>query len=225
MWTLLVALAHATPEVRIEAGTDIPLAVSGGVLVEAGPRLRLRASAGVLPEAYADLANDTAAALFDSYAEPYPTLVDIALDKAWVVRVHAGWRPAAELGLYLHTGVTSLQASGGTTAAELVEAVTDAGLPRRVPRDGITLDAREGAWLLDLEAGWDQPLGEHLSLRAGLGWSFSVAANAHLAGTIEPAALQPTLDAIAAEGELEIERATRRYVHPPSLALALGWRF
>ncbi len=223
MWWLAVALA--SPAVlRPEVGTDVPLAVSAGALVEAGPRLRLRGSVGLLPGPYTRAANDMAQALFPSYTDPYRQMVEAGLDHAVVVRVHGGWRPFEKLGAYAHGGWTHLNASGSATGTELLEAIVGRSLP--VGTDITTIDARETAHLLDVELGWEQPIARSpLTLRVGLGWSFTMGANASLAlqDPVKLPFLASAVDELLADGEVEIERATTAYVHPPVVAVALGW--
>lgn len=225
MWWWGVALA-AGPMIRPEIGTDVPLAVSAGLLTEVGPRIRLRVAVGVLPRPYLRASNDAAQALFEGYTDPYRQLVEAGLDGATVLRVHGGWRPVPTLGLYAHGGWSYVSALGSATGSELVEAVTDVKLPPVA--DAVSLEAQERIHLVDVELGWEEEVGKSpFTVRVGLGWSFTAAAAASLSTDDLPRnpLVEQRADELIAEGEVEIERATKAYVHPPIVALALGWSF
>jgi hypothetical protein len=229
MWWWGVALA-VEGVFRPEVGTNLPLDLSVGALAEVqpqgGPALRLRGSVGWLPGAYLTTANDAAQALFADYTDPYRALVEAGLDNATVVRVHAGLRPAPRYGFYAHAGWTLIAAQGSATGSELVEAVTDTQLPPLA--DAVSIGARERVHFADVELGWEEGLGgTPLTLRVGLGWSFAVAARATLTPEGLPALpiVEERSAALVAEGEAEIEGATTDFVHPPTLAVALGWSF
>ena len=212
--------------IRPEIGTDVPLDVSAGVLAEVGPRIRFRAAVGFLPRPYLQLSNDAAQSLFEGYTDPYRQLVEAGLDGAVVFRLHTGWRPFPDYGFYGHAGWTYVSASGAATGTEVVEAVTDVKLPPAA--DAVSVDAREKVHMVDVEIGWEEAInGTPFTIRAGLGWSFSVAAKATLGVDELPRSpiVQERSGEFIAQGQFEIEKATTSYVHPPIVAVALGWSF
>lgn len=229
---LLAALASAAPPhpdgwaVTTGLSTDVPVDISLGVRLEMPGRLYTQASLGVVPRPYVQLANEASMALFpESYSEDNATLVEEALSSSVLLRLHAGWRPLPAHGWTFGGGVAYAALGGDATGAELVAGLAGVSSPR--PTSGsATIEADARVLLLEVATGWDLPLWRGLVLRPGLGWSFTVWARSDLepAFEVRPAA-QRALDELEAQGEAYLDETFRRYVHPPRVSLALGWRF
>jgi len=95
----------------VEALTDFPIHVGGGIHVTAPHSLRLRTSVGVLPSRYLDTIYGVNAA--DGYDETTAALLSAALKNSLVWQVQLGWRPWTEHGFYLAGGYSLIALGGG----------------------------------------------------------------------------------------------------------------
>ena len=226
------ALAQDPPsawKLRAELLTDAP--VHGGVaaLVEGPHRLRLRTSLGWLPTPYVNLINEVVQAFDDTYTDANAQLVSDTLQNSLVWRTHLGWRPFEGHGFYVHLGYSFVGLGGGTTAQALVEGITGVPIPTGPNNSRFKLDLTTTAALhmADLELGWEWELWDHLTLRVGLGGSYTFASTANITssfqGTTPP--VQQAVDALEQGGEDYLNDTFRAYVHPPSLVTALGWQW
>lgn len=209
------------PSVRVEVGTTAPLDVGVGALAEAGPRLRLGTSVGVMPGPYVDGINAAIALFTPGWGEDEQRLVDDTLRSSLVWQANAGWRPAA--GFVVQADSTVVTLGGASTTAALVSALSEASLPPGF--EGAELDATATLWLLGGELGWDQAVWRGLHLRGGLGWSFTVASRTTITADRAGFLGDRALDALAVGGAAYLDDTFRRYAHPPTARLALGWAF
>ena len=210
------AEASEPQRLTIEALTDFPVGVGGGVQAEWSYGLRTSLSLQYLPEAYVSTA-DTVAQEIGGYDDITSALVRAAAKNSFVFRVHAGWRPFSDLGLYADVGYTLLTLGGDVSTDDLAAA---AGVSQN-PGEGTAWDLTTTNHFIDLQIGWRFDLAERLSLRIAVGFAFTVASQS----TIETAQSdRPNIAAAIAEaGEVYLEDVFTSYVHTPTLTLAVGW--
>jgi hypothetical protein len=228
MWVWTLAIASASEwAVLPHIGTDVPFHVGLGVDVEAPFRLRAGVSAGYMPGPYVDLTNAVATGLFPAYyTEEIASIVDSTLDQSFVLRSRLGWRPFEKHGWHFGAGFTVAALGGDATAPELIAAVLDMEPPGdREPN--LVVDARATVGFIDVGTGWDIPIWRDLFIRPALGWSFAVTSNTVLEPSIQPQrpAARESLDALVEAGEIYLDDTFTGYVHPPWIALSIGWRF
>lgn len=225
-----VNASDSSLRLRVEALTDAPLHVGVGALAELPFRLRVATSLGFLPAGYVRLSNSVVQAFDDSYTDATAQLVEDALQSSLVWRVQAGWRPWGARGWYAHVNYSRVMLGGQSTGAELVAGLTGSDLPDRQSTDGaFEVLASSTLQMLGLELGYEWAFGvdKHLTLRTALGWSYTFTS----ATTVEAqftARREQTRQAIAAleqEAAAYLDDTYQRYIHPPTLTVAVGWAF
>lgn len=216
---MLAAMAPVPPTARVELLTTAPVTVGLGALVETAPRLRVGTSLGVLPGPYVDAVNAAITLLEPSWTADERQLVEDTVSTSVVWQTNVGWRPVSGLVVQADAHVVAL--GGRSTTATLVRALTDAEIPAEA--EGTPLDATATLGLLGAEVGWDQPLGRALHLRTGLGWSFTVASATRIGADADRPAVDAILDRAGEAGAAYLDTQLRRYAHPPTLTVALGW--
>lgn len=217
---LLVSSAASAEGWRVyaEAMTEAPLQVGVKLSAEAPNRLRFGTSAGWLPGPYVDVINDLLVAT-ESYSEQTATLIEVALTDSLLWRVHAGWRPVAELGSYVEVHYTLMTLGGGVSDQDaLVE-----GVELRPPSGGSSAEFQLDSvtHMVGAEAGYRWEWDSGLTLRAGVGLSITLASDFKTEAT-GPA---PGQRAVEDGSKAYLDRIFERWVHPPYVALAVGYRF
>lgn len=210
------ASASEPQRLTAEILTDFPLGVGGALQAEWSYRLRTSVSLQWLPEAYVTVAEDVAQEI-GGYNDITSALVRAAAQNALVFRVHAGWRPLTDLGLYFDVGYTLLALGGDVTTEDIAGAAR--GPQTSVP--GSSWDITTFNHFLDVQVGWRIDLYERLSLRVAIGFAFTVASDATI-DVVEspfPEAAARLADAVAPD----LEDIFTSYVHTPTLTLALGY--
>ena len=93
--------------------------------------------------------------------------------------------------------------------------------------EGASVELSSTLHMLDAELGWEWWLGSEVSLRLGLGWAYTVSASAELDVSIEPSNAQEeeVVGLIEQEGSRQLGELYTSFFHPPSLNVALGFRF
>jgi hypothetical protein len=138
-------------------------------------------------------------------------------------------RPFESLGFYTHVGYALVTLGGGSTAEDLVRALTgvedDAG--GAGSDDSRAIEAQATLHMVDLELGWDIALDEHWTLRAALGWSYTF--NSKTTLRADKSGLGPArqrgLQTLERAGEFYLDDIFQSYVHPPSLVFGVGYVF
>ena len=215
----LPARARPGEHVRVEALTTAPMHVGVGLVAELPARLRLSAAVGYLPPFYVEGINAVVMEL-GGYDERTGIVIEESLRSSFVGRAHLGWRPIAGAGLYVEGGYGLVALGGGTSAGTLLALALDLELPRD-PGDRYEVDAT--LHMIDAEIGWEWWMAERLSLRTGLGFSTTIDSNS----SIEPRTARRiplVTSAFTALAENRLDQTLERYVHTPTLTLALGWR-
>ncbi len=213
-----------TPLVDVVVMTDFPLDVGVRVVAEGPGRLRLSSSAGWMPPAYLGAINAVATGA-GWYDETTADLISVALDNALVFREHLGWRPFPSLGASVEAGVGIAALGGAPTVAGLLGAATGREFP--VDQGATPYELSATVVMIDVVLGWEGVIADHLVIRGDVGGAFTVGANvnAERVGEARFALGESLLEQVEVESELYLEETIRRYVHSPTLSLAVGWRF
>lgn len=221
----LLGLALAAPPDAVHldalAGTTLPLAVEARVQSELPGRLRVGVGVGVLPGAYVDLINtiSTSAGWYD---EVTGSLIRGALDDSLMLAADVGWRPAPKLGLFFGAGWRSGLLGGGLTGTEVLNAATGADLDP--DRTVAQVSTRAALHQVTAELGWEQIVAKRLVIRASLGGAFTVAAPTDLSADLPPR-VAAEVEPVFVEGEDYLRATMKTYVHTPTIAVHVGYRF
>jgi hypothetical protein len=220
---LLIAPALAwKPIGNLEVFTSFPTDVGLRGTFELPGRLRLTGSAGLMPRPYLRTINDLATRN-GWYDDQTADLIDTALEDAWVLRAHVGWRPFPKLGFQFEVGYGWMGLGGGMTGAEVIQAETGYDLEWLFGDD---YDFSVAAELHRVEAsvGWEHVIAGHFLVRWDIGASYTVAAHARVQRQFDPWLFEDALDDMEEDAEADIERDLAN-LHTPILALGVGWRF
>ena len=214
------ATAHARPaeHLRFEAATAVPVYVGGRLLAELPARIRLGSSVGVLPRLYVDGINEIAVAT-GGYDDDVADVIEDTLARSLVWRTHLGWRPFPGAGFYFEAGYGLVTLGGGTSEAELVAMAFGVDVPEILLADRYLVEAT--LHMFDAEVGWEWWVVDRISLRLGLGVASTIDASASVE---EDGGLPILADAAAEIAEDQLEENLERYVHTPTLSLAIGVR-
>ena len=215
---------------RVEGVTDVPLLLGAGMLFEAPSRFRIRSAVGVMPRGYLRLSNALIQGVSQDYPEPAQRFVEEAIEETFTWRTQLGFRLLRRRGLYLHGGYTLLALGGSSSGEELI-AIADAfdqeqgELMEGLGASRVEIGSR--LHLLDLEVGWDFALSERAALRLGAGWAFTFYSRTRVEASFdqsgqESAAQEALFEEISGK---YLDAVYRAFVHPPSLSMALGWKF
>lgn len=218
----LAGLTFASPaqceetRLTVGVGTDVPLGLGGLVDLEFGPRIRLGGSAFWLPPAYVAVSDEVAQQL-GGYNDLTSALVRAATEDALTLRFRAGWRPFSDSSFYIDVNYSLLVLGGAFTSEDLPSAIN------RTPMQGGAMgwDLESTVHQVGFEVGWRFELRERLSLRVGIGASFTVAA--HVVAEARDPEFPMVAAVIEVEGADYLESTYTQYVHVPVLTVALGW--
>lgn len=228
VWTRPVHAEDLPVEIRAEVMSSLFIDIAGGVMIEGPGRIRLRTSLGALPRGYVRAANAIIQNFEPSYSDETARLVEDSLQSSLVWRTHFGWRPFRQRGFYLHTGYTRMGAGGGATGLQIIEGVGNISVPPAVLSVAATqsLDVSALVHMWDVEIGGEWTVADQLTIRAGLGWSRTFNARTDVQANWEASpAVSLLADQVAAEYEAWLERQIRKWFHPPTLVLAVGYQF
>ncbi|MEE2643640.1 MAG: hypothetical protein VYD19_01795 [Myxococcota bacterium] len=230
-------------QARVELLTDAPVQLGLGGLVEGPYRIRLATSLGWMPAPYIRGINAAVTALDAGYTEANAELVEATTQNSLVWSTRVGWRPFPKRGFYFHGGYTLIGLGGGATTRALIEGLTGVEAEERQStgqrsREPLYIDAAATIQLFSLELGWEWAIWRamekqgasrtrSLLLRVGLGWSYTFAASAQLEAQSSGrrAFVEESLRGLETAGEVYLVDLAESYLHPPSLTLALGYRF
>jgi hypothetical protein len=205
----------------VELTTTIPLDIAERVSLEAPNRLHLRASIGVMP--YASLI-DKVIKGFGGYGEAEAEVIREALSKSLVFRVQGGFRPFANLGLYLDVGYSLVTLGGDLDGNDVIVlgrggiAPQDATSSFRHYRVSSTLH------LVVLELGWEQALLDWLFVRGAIGFAGAQGASS----TIEPTFSDVNAELLQAycdQSAEYLDQLYTTYMYTPTLTLGVGVKF
>ena len=230
-------------QARVELLTDAPVQIGLGGLIEGPYRIRLATSLGWMPTPYIQGINAATTALDTGYTEANAELVEATIQNSLVWSTRLGWRPFPQRGFYVHGGYTLIGFGGGATTRALIEGLTgveaeERQTTRQRSREPLYIDAAARLQLFSLELGWEWAIwrpvetqesnqARSLLLRVALGWSYTFAARAQLEAQSSGRRpfVEESLRRLEAAGEAYLVDLSESYLHPPSLTLALGYRF
>lgn len=200
------------------AGTTFPVDVGGRLQLELPHRLRLGFAGGWLPHAYIDVVNEIALAA-GWYDDDTGRLVSEGLADAAVFGVDLGWRPIPRKGLILGAGYQLVALGGGLVPTDLVSAAVPLG---GLGRSAGSADLSSLLHTVTVHLGYEQVWLDHLVLRVAVGGMFTVWSSTDIEGS---GGLLGASDATWTRAEEYLDQTYRSYVHTPSLAVQLGYRF
>lgn len=212
--------------VTAEAFTEIPFQLGGAAIVDTPAPVQLRGGIGYLPGPYMRTANDFLVGAFDGYSREDAKLVESTVKDSLLWQLGVGIVSGDNQGVYFAVGYTAATFGGTAASATLIEQATGEELPDRVKEreDSLDFDVRASLHQLDLEFGllWKF---SHVSLRTGLGWSWSFASAANVDAQFDGDAerVEEVLEAIERRAEAHLDDTYRSYVHPPYLSIGVGF--
>jgi len=209
----------------LSAATWVPLSVGPELVVEFPGRLLLQAHLGWLPELYSQTLSDSLEEA-DVYGADVGHLVDGAVRGATTWRLAAGWRPFERAGLELTVGYAHVAVDGGTSTGEIIPLVPIDVAEQIAEELGdlgvdIGIDLDSSIHHFTIAAGWRWLIGDHLVVRANLGYlqAFASSSTLNIEGSPELSALaEPTVEAVLHEQYI-------RYIKVPLVGLGIGYRF
>ncbi|NOZ87027.1 MAG: hypothetical protein GXP49_12335 [Deltaproteobacteria bacterium] len=204
-----------------EGATDVPVDAGARALMETPYGLRVGLALGGLPGPYVDLINAVVVAA-GGYDQDTADLVSDSLQNSLVFRIHGGWRPVEDWGLYIEAGYGLVVLGGGVSGEELVAAATG------VARPGTELESRgyevsSTLHMIDLEVGWEFLFWDRLELRIALGFAGTLGASARVQPDFVPRLLQP-VDAFSRAAENYLVDVYKSYVFTPVVTVGLGYQ-
>jgi len=224
--------AARAPAWHLEAElvTDFPVHIGGRFTLDMPFRLQISTALGELPEPFVDVINAVALA-FDAYGSGTADLVAASLRDSLVWRLHVGWRPVEDLGLYVEVGYGLVTLGSSVRGRHIVTVLEDAD------RDQLTAayppfedEMRVGRYevfsslhMLDAEVGWRWILESGWSFRVALGVAVTLSGKTDV--TAASTILPKEIDAIVTEGtRLHLDTIYRKHVHTPVITFGFGHR-
>jgi hypothetical protein len=222
---LLLLCPNAGAEGRwtpsVELTTTIPLDVAERVSLEAPNRLHLRASIGVMP--YASLI-DKVIQGFGGYGDAEAAVIKEALGQSLVFRVQGGFRPFAELGLYMDVGYALVTLGGDLNGDDVIVLGRGAIAPQDATSSFRHYRVSSTLHLVMLEFGWEQPILDWLFVRGGLGFAGAQGASSSIEPTFSDVNAQ-LLNEYCKQSAEYLDQLYTTYVYTPTLTLGVGVRF
>lgn len=210
------------------AFTEAPLQLGAELYIDAPGPLRLRGGIGYLPSGYMQAANAILVGAFDEYSEDDAALVESTIGNSLLWQVGGGFVTGDNQGFYLLAGYTAATFAGTAASGDLVERATDREIPDRVKNryGDREFDVDSTLHQLDLELGVEWKF-DHLSLRSGIGWSWTFASSATVRAKFgeDDERVRQALDEIENEAESHLNDTYRSYIHPPYLTVGMGFSF
>lgn len=212
--------------VTAEVFTEIPFQLGGAAIVDTPAPVQLRGGIGYLPGPYMRTANDFLVGAFDGYGREDAKLVESTVKNSLLWQLGAGIVSGDNQGVYFAVGYTAATFGGTAASATLIEQATGEELPDRVKEreDSLDFDVRASLHQLDLELGllWKF---SHVSLRTGLGWSWTFASVANVDAQFDgdDERVDEVLEEIERRAEAHLDDTYRSYVHPPYLSIGIGF--
>lgn len=202
-----------------EALTEAPIQIGVKAIVEAPRRIRFGTSVGYLPGAYVDVINGLLTST-EVYTDETAELIEVALKNSLLWKTHVGWRPVADLGSYVELSYTLMGLGGGVSDEDAVTGGTELDAPP-LRGDGAKFNIDSATHMAGVEAGYVWELDSGVTLRAGMGMSITLSANFE----VEATGGEAGKEAIETGAKDYLDSVFERWVHPPYVALAAGYRF
>ncbi len=207
-----------------EVGTDFPLQLGGHFTLETPGRFQIMTSLGALPGGYVDVINAIVVGT-GGYDEEVAAVVRAALNDSFIWRTRLGWRPLEDYGFYFGLGYTLATVGGDVSAKLLITLLSDALYQQVVDRVGNGLYAVDTTLhMLDLEVGYRLSVGSGWSFRFAIGGALTVAGSTDVKPRFT--GLDTDLQALIAQETADyLDRLYPRFVHPPTVTIAIGYQF
>jgi len=208
--------------VDLSFGTAVPISIGTALQVEFPRRLLGADQVGGLPGGYVDLINAVVVAA-GGYDSTTASIIRQAIQRSFVLRVSAGWRPFKRRGFEFRGGYTLAALGGGVSAVEAIELATGQDLDAGADEADIPLRSATHSFHIDL--GWRWVIREHFLIRTSLGYLQTVAATT----TVEHDAAGPARTRALTKAEAALDTylgdLLTTYVKAPVISLQLGYRF
>lgn len=208
--------------VDLSLGTAVPISVGGALQVEFPHRLLGAIELGGLPGGYVDLINAVVVAA-GGYDSLTAGIIRQAIQKSFVMRLSAGWRPFKRRGFEFRGGYTLAALGGGISAVEAIELATGEDLQAGQNAADIPLHANTHSFHVDL--GWRWVIREHFLIRTSLGYLQTVAATTTVERDAGGPARARALDKAEAALDSYLGDLLTTYIKAPVISLQLGYRF
>jgi hypothetical protein len=223
-WVPVTAGASTDWRMGAEAQTDLPLQAGGRLWFEAPYGIHLDTSLGTLPPGYVDLINSVVVGV-GGYDQETATVISSVVSSSLVWRLHLGWRPSAEYGVYFAAGYGLVTISGEVGSGKLILAATGIKVPDGTPDVGQPFRASSTLHMIDAEIGymWSM-IEDHLTIRLALGFAGTLGSST----TVEPL-FQPSQPAVVkdwtARSEVFLDDIYTTYLFMPVISVGMGYRF
>ena len=206
-------------------GTDFPLHMGGHLSVEMPAGLQLSTSIGHLLTSYVEVINAIARS-FDAYEQETADLVLASWRDALVWRLHFGWRPLPDKGLFVEAGYGLVTLGSVIAGGDLVTVLEDdiRDLLDEEALQYVQYDLTSTLHMLDVEVGWRWVLKSGWFFRVAVGFSATLAGETELVPAGQRTETEQ--DALVSEGvRVHLNAIYRNHVHTPVVSLCAGIRF
>jgi hypothetical protein len=206
-------------------GTDFPLHIGGQACLEMPAGVQISTSFGYLLSAYVEVVNAIAQG-FDAYEQETADLVLASWRDALVWRLHVGWRPLSDLGLYVEAGYGLVTLGSLVAGGDLVTVLED-DVRDLLDEEALRYERYDLAstlHMLDLEVGWRWVFDNGWYVRVALGFAATLAGQTVI-GPAEQRSESGQDAMIAAGVKTHLNAIYRDHVHTPVISLSTGIRF
>jgi hypothetical protein len=215
--------ASAQLHLDVEAGTDFPISVGGGLRLEVPYGIRIGTTVGVMPSGYVQAIN-AAVVSAGGYTESTADLVETTLQSSLAWRTHVGW--IASFGLYVDVGYGLITLGGGSSGEAIVASATGTAIPEGSSGDR-QYDVSSTLHMFDVEIGWQGVFWDSMVVRAALGFAGTLAATSSVDQQFATSttAGQRAVDRFEDWAEGYLVDTYTSYVFTPVITVAVGYRF
>ena len=207
------------PFIDLMVGAHAPLAVVGGASVELPGRLLAQLDVGGMPAFAGSVGSSLIGAV--GFDDPNIALVAGAFGGAVVARASGGWHPFAKAGFEITGGYTFISLSGNVSPADVAK-VAGGGYATEVTsklQEDLSISSQLHNFHVGL--GWRWIVAKHIVIRAGLGYTQTLASSSTVEIPDDPKA-----EGLAnARVDTVTDEIYRTYFKLPVLSLAGGYRF
>ena len=210
--------------------TDFPMHIGTHVTLDMPYGLQISTAIGEMPGSFVSTINAVILA-FDGYGQETADLVQASLRDSLVWRLHVGWRPFEDLGLYVATGYGLVTLGSYVRGDTIVTVLDDEDRNRLNDLDAEfenhlkfgRYDVYSTLHMLDAEIGWRWVLESGWSFRVALGVAATLHGKTNV--TAVSSVLDKETDAIVIRGtEVHLDTIYRKHVHTPVVTFGLGHR-
>lgn len=204
----------------------MPLDVGARGRIELPGRVQLGLGLGYLPGGYVDIINGVAVS-FNAYDDATASVIRSAIQSSLVTSVDAGWRPMEKRGFHFGVGYSFVALGGDAAASDLIAAASGTEAPTESDRPGgdrYSYDLAASLHVVRPEVGWTFLFADRWVLDAGLGGLFTLKSTAAVEADFTPSA-PAAQTAFTKATETWLVETLDRYVHTPTVSVAVGMRF